>query len=477
MGKEKQAKKLGIIPLSALVVGAIVGGGVFNLMSDMAREASLGAIIIGWLIAGFGMAMLAFSFQNLIEKRPDLDAGIYSYAKEGFGNYMGFNAAWGYWISALLGNVAYATLVFSSMGYFFKVFGNGQNLASVIAASILLWLVHYLILQGVESASFINTIITAAKLIPLAIFFVAMIVAFKIGIFTTDFWGTLSGNFEFGEVMNQVKGTMLVTVWVFIGIEGAVVFSGRAAKKSDVGKATILGLVTVIAIYLLTTVLSLGVMTRPELAELKQPAMAYLLESVVGKWGAILINIGVVISVLGAWLSWTMFAAELPYQAAKTGAFPKRFAKENRNGAPINSLIFTNTLIQLFIFTFLISDRAYNFAFSLASSAILIPYAFTAFYQFKVSIKEKKDQPHRLRNLIIGILASIYAIWLVYAGGKNFFLLTMLLYAPGIIIYAWVQKENGKKLFTKGEWICAGIIVVLFIVCIVQIMNGSIQVG
>lgn len=477
MSEKTQEKKLGIIPLSALVVGAIVGGGVFNLMSDMAREASLGAIIIGWLIAGVGMAMLAFSFQNLTEKRPDLDAGIYSYAKEGFGNYMGFNAAWGYWLSALLGNVAYATLVFSSLGYFFKVFGDGQNVASVIAASVLLWLVHYLILQGVESATFINTIITAAKLIPLAIFFVAMIVAFKLGIFTTDFWGTLSGNFELGEVMNQVKGTMLVTVWVFIGIEGAVVFSGRAAKKSDVGKATILGLVTVIAIYLLTTILSLGVMTRPELADLKQPAMAYLLESVVGKWGAILINIGVVISVLGAWLSWTMFAAELPYQAAKTGAFPKRFAKENRNGAPVNSLIFTNALIQVFIFSFLISDRAYNFAFSLASSAILIPYAFTAFYQLKISLQEKADVPHRTRNLMIGVLASVYGIWLIYAGGIQFFLLTMLLYGPGIIIYAWVQKENNKKLFSKGEWICAGIIILLFIVCIIQLITGAIKIG
>ncbi|WP_157454542.1 arginine-ornithine antiporter [Carnobacterium maltaromaticum] len=477
MSEQTQEKKLGIIPLSALVVGAIVGGGVFNLMSDMAREASLGAIIIGWLIAGLGMAMLAFSFQNLIEKRPDLDAGIYSYAKEGFGNYMGFNAAWGYWLSALLGNVAYATLVFSSLGYFFKLFGNGQNLASVVAASILLWLVHYLILQGVESATFINTIITAAKLIPLAIFFVAMIVAFKLGIFTTDFWGTLSGNFELGEVMSQVKGTMLITVWVFIGIEGAVVFSGRAAKKSDVGKATILGLVTVIAIYLLTTILSLGVMTRPELADLKQPAMAYLLESVVGKWGAILINIGVVISVLGAWLSWTMFAAELPYQAAKSGAFPKRFAKENRNGAPVNSLIFTNVLIQVFIFSFLISDRAYNFAFSLASSAILIPYAFTAFYQLKISIQEKADTPHRTRNLIIGVLASFYGVWLIYAGGIQFFLLTMLLYGPGIIIYAWVQKENKKKLFSKGEWICAGFVILLFIVCVIQLINGSIKIG
>ena len=143
--QQTQEKKLGLIPLVALVVGSIVGGGVFNLMTDMAKEASLGGIIIGWLVAGFGMAMLAFSFQNLTAKRPDLDAGIYSYAREGFGKYMGFNAAWGYWLAAWLGNVAYGTLLFSAVGYFFSIFGDGQNLASVIGASVMLWLVHALI--------------------------------------------------------------------------------------------------------------------------------------------------------------------------------------------------------------------------------------------------------------------------------------------------------------------------------------------
>lgn len=136
----------------------------------MAVEASVGPVIIGWVIAGVGMGFLAFCFQNLSAKRPDLDAGIYSYAKEGFGKYMGFNSAWGYWLSAFLGNVAYGTLLFSSIGYFFPIFGDGQNLASVIGASVMLWLVHALILKGVQTASFINTIVTAAKLIPLAIF-------------------------------------------------------------------------------------------------------------------------------------------------------------------------------------------------------------------------------------------------------------------------------------------------------------------
>lgn len=472
-----EEKKLGLIPLMSLVVGSIIGGGIFNLMSDMALTASPGPVIIGWLITGIGMGLLAFSFQNLSAKRPDLEAGIYSYARAGFGDYMGFNSAWGYWLSAFLGNVAYGTLMFSSIGYFFPLFSNGQNLASVIGASIMLWLVHALILKGVQTASFINTIVTFAKLIPLAIFLVTMFIAFKLDIFTANFWGTQSGGFSFSEVMSQVKGTMLVTVWVFIGIEGAVVFSGRAAKKSDVGKATILGLITVISIYLLTTILSMGVMSRPELADLNQPAMASLLESVVGHWGAILINIGVIISVAGAWLAWTMLTAELPYQAAREGSFPKFFTKKNKNDAPVNSLIFTNVIVQLFLFTFLISERAYNFAFSLASSAILIPYAFTAFYQLKLSLQESKTTPNRTRNVVIGIFGSIFSLWLIYAGGIDYLLITMLLYAPGILIFAWAQKENGRKVFTRNEMIAAIVIVVLFIIALLQIVNGTIDIG
>ena len=150
MGEDK---KLGLFTLTALVVGSMIGGGAFNLASDMAKGAGAGAIIIGWVITGIGMIALGLSFQNLTVKRPDLDGGIFSYAKAGFGNFMGFNSAWGYWLSAWLGNVAYGTLLFSSLGYFFPIFEGGQNVASIIGASVLLWCVHMLILRGVQSAS------------------------------------------------------------------------------------------------------------------------------------------------------------------------------------------------------------------------------------------------------------------------------------------------------------------------------------
>src|SRR5918994_1909204 len=106
--------KLTLIPLIALVLGSMIGGGVFNLPSDMSRGAAPGAIIVGWLITGIGMLMLAFVYQSLATRKPDLNAGPYAYAKAGFGDFVGFNSAWGYWISAFLGNVAYAVAIFSA---------------------------------------------------------------------------------------------------------------------------------------------------------------------------------------------------------------------------------------------------------------------------------------------------------------------------------------------------------------------------
>ncbi|MEJ6400777.1 arginine-ornithine antiporter [Nicoliella lavandulae] len=437
-------KKLSLLELVGLVIGAIVGGGVFNLMHDISTNAGAGAVLIGWGITAVGMLSLAFTFQNLTRKRPDLDAGVFSYAEAGFGKYIGFNSAWGYWLSTLLGTVGYATLLMSAVAYFIPIFGNGQNLWSIAVASLVLWSCHFMILRGIESASLVNVVITIAKLVPIFLFIVIMIISFRLKIFTADFWFTSTGHFQFSDVLTQVKSTMLVTVWVFIGIEGAVVFSGRANKREDVGRATVLGLSIVILIYMLITLLSFGVMSQSGLAHLGQPAMAALLEQVVGKWGAMVVNIGLIISVAGAWLSFTMFAGQLPYEASKVGTFPKFFTKENRNGAPVNSLIVTNLIVQTFMFTFLFTNRAYNLFYSISSAAILIPYAFSAFYQLKYSIQLDQSRS-KYKNILIGSVASIYTCWLLYAAGFHFILLTAILFMCGIPVFYYLQKYDNQQ--------------------------------
>lgn len=473
---ESDTNKLGKTSLIGLVIGSMIGGGAFNIISDMGGQAGGLAIMIGWIITAIGMISLAFVFQNLTNVRPDLEGGIYSYAQAGFGDFIGFSSAWGYWFAAFLGNVAYATLLMSAVGNFFPIFKGGNTLPSIIVASFLLWGVHFLILRGVETAAFINSIVTVAKLIPIFLVIICMIVVFNFDTFKAGFYGMTSGGtgiFSWGDTMSQVKSTMLVTVWVFTGIEGAVVFSGRAKSKKDVGTATVIGLVSVLVIYFLMTVLAQGVIQQNQIADLASPSMAQVLEHIVGHWGSVLVNIGLIISVLGAWLGWTLLAGELPFIVAKDGLFPKWFAKENKNKAPINALLITNILVQIFLVSMLFTDSAYQFAFSLASSAILIPYMFSAFYQLKYTIEHKGHAT--VKQWTIGIIASIYAIWLVYAAGIDYLLLTMLLYIPGLFVYRFVQRNNHKPL-TKGDYILFAVIIILAIIGIIRLAMGSVSV-
>lgn len=448
----ESAGKLRIGALVALVVGSMIGGGIFSLPQNMAASADVGAVLIGWVITAVGMLTLAFVFQTLANRKPDLDGGVYAYAKAGFGDYMGFSSAWGYWISAWLGNVGYFVLLFSTLGYFFPIFGEGNPPAAVIGASVLLWAVHFLVLRGIKEAAFINLVTTVAKVVPLVLFVLIAVFAFKLDIFTADIWGLK--NPDLGSVMNQVRNMMLVTVWVFIGIEGASIFSARAEKRSDVGKATVIGFITVLLFLMLVNVLSLGIMTQPELAKLQNPSMAAVLEHVVGHWGAVLISVGLVISLLGALLSWVLLCAEIMFAAAKDHTMPEFLRRENANHVPANALWLTNALVQVFLVITLFSASTYLSLIYLATSMILVPYLWSAAYALLLAVRGEtyeNDPVERRKDLIIGAIALIYAVWLLYAGGTKYLLLSALLYAPGAILFAKAKHELGKPIFTNVE--------------------------
>ncbi|MBB6340312.1 arginine:ornithine antiporter/lysine permease [Pseudomonas fluvialis] len=444
--------KLRLGALIALVVGSMVGGGIFSLPQNIAASASAGATLIGWLITGVGMLTLAFVFQTLANRKPELDGGVYAYAKAGFGDYMGFSSAWGYWISAWIGNVSYMVLLFSTLGYFFPVFGEGNTPAAIICASVLLWLLHFLVLRGIKEAAFINTVTTIAKMLPLALFIVIAAIAFKMDVFTSDFWG--AGNTELGSVMDQVRNMMLVTVWVFIGIEGASIFSARAEKRSDVGKATVIGFVGVLLLLVLVNVLSQGIMAQATLAGLKNPSMAAVLEQVVGPWGAQLISIGLLVSLAGALLSWTLLCAEIIFSSAKDHTMPEFLRKENANHVPANALWLTNGLIQLFLIITLFNSSTYLSLLYLATSMILVPYFWSGAYALLLAVRGETyegDAGQRNKDLFIALVATVYAVWLVYAAGVQYLLLSALLYAPGAILFAKAKRELGQPVFTNIE--------------------------
>jgi arginine:ornithine antiporter/lysine permease len=160
-------QKLSRGALIALVVGSMVGSGIFALPSSFGRATGGLGASIAWGIAGVGMLMLAFVFQTLSRRKPDLDAGIYAYAKAGFGDYPGFASAVGYWIGCCLADVACLVLIKATLGQFFPIFGDGTTPIAIAAATALLWSVHVLILRGIKEATALNTIATFAKIIPI----------------------------------------------------------------------------------------------------------------------------------------------------------------------------------------------------------------------------------------------------------------------------------------------------------------------
>ena len=470
---------LGFVQLIAMIIGSTIGAGIFTTIGDMAANGAFsGAVLIGWGIAGIGMLALSLCFFGLNKVRPDLTNGVYSYAKEGFGEYVGFNSAWGYWLSALLCNVSYTTLLFGSIGYFLPMFGAGNNLLSVVCASVIIWILNFLVLRGVKEAAGLNIITTIAKLVPLAVFLVSIVFigAFDFDIFKHNFWGDGSMS-----LLDQIKGTTGATVWSFIGVEGAVVLSARAKKSSDVGKASVMGFLGLLTIYVLVAVLSLGVMPAEEIAKLDNPQLAGILEAAVGPWGATLVNLGVILSLAGALLGWTIIAADCPYSAAKQGVFMKAFARDNKHGSPEVSLFITNGIIQAFLIIVYFNASTYQLFYNLSASMIMIPYLFSALYYAKVTFKKEGmiaeySVGALTRERIFAIVGSIYGVWMLYSGGLSYLLATTILYAFGLIVFVLGRKERGEKPFKAHESIIAIAIVALAIISVVMIAKGSLKV-
>ena len=461
--------------LVALVVGSMVGAGIFTLPAAFARTTGVLGTLVAWCIAGAGMLMLAFVFQTLSRRRPDLDAGIYAYAKAGFGNYLGFVSAFGYWIACCLADVACLILIKATLGQFFPVFGDGSTAVAIVSASILVWGVHVLVLRGVREAAALNTIATIAKMIPIAIFIVVVIAGFQADIFALNFWGDAEQSLS--SIAQQVRNTMLVTVFVFVGIEGASVYSRYAKDRNDVGIATVLGFLGVLCLLVLVTVFSYGILLREDLAALATPSMAGVMEAIVGPWGRVFISIGLLISILGNYLSWSLLAAEVLHSAGKTNTMPALLAQENRNGVPTAALWLTNLVIQAFLLVTWFAESAFTIALKMTSAMTLVPYLLVAAYACKIAYTGETyggDAGGRRGDGLRGAIATVYAAGMLYAGGAKFILLAALLYAPGTSLYFFARREQRQRVFTPVEMTVFGVLAIAAILALVALASGVI---
>ncbi|HHX0885371.1 TPA: basic amino acid/polyamine antiporter [Pseudomonas aeruginosa] len=475
--KNQTPQKLPLLTLTGMVVGSMVGAGIFSLPRAFGSATGPFGAIIAWCIAAGGMYMLARVFQSLAENKPNLDAGVFAYAKAGFGDYPGFLAAFGYWIGSCIGNVSYWVLIKSTLGAFFPVFGDGNTAIAIIVASIGIWLFHFVILRGIQQAAFINTVVTIAKIVPILTFILILVFAFQGDLFRINFYGGTS--MPETSLLEQVRSTMLVTVFVFLGIEGASVYSRYAKERSDVGKATILGFVGVTGLMVAVTLLPYGVLARSDIVGMRQPAMAPVLESVVGPWGAMFISIGVLISVLGAYLAWSLICAEVLFTAAKSQDMPTLFVTENQNGVPTAALWLTNIIVQLFIISTYWSQDAFALMLNLTSAMSLIPYFLVAAYAVLITNRGETYEgrsAERKRDLCIASIAALYTFFMIIAGGLKFVLLSAVLYAPGTALYFWSCREQDKQVFTPLEWLIFVLAVAGCVIGIYSLATGKITI-
>ena len=474
--RESAVATMSVPTLTAMVVGGMVGAGVFSLPARFGVATGILGSLIAWTVAGIGMLMLAFVFQMLAIRKPELDSGVFIYAKAGFGDYAGFNSAIGFWASSIAGNCFYWVFIGATLGAFFDSFGDGDTVLAIAVSTVGVWLFHYLIARGVRDAAVINRIVTVFKILPILVFIVVMFFYFDAEVFA-DNW-TATGYGDLGDLGEQVRNTMLITTFVFIGIEGASVYSRYAKKREDVGKATVLGFLSVLSIFALVTLSSYSVVPQPELAGTRQPSMVGVFQSQVGDWGEIFISVAVIVSVLGAYLAWTLMAAEVMYIPARQDDFPEFLGRENEAGTPITALVVTSLAVQaLLALTFVVSD-ALNFMLDLATSLALLPYLLAAAYALKLGLTgesyEGVSAGTRRKETIVAGVATVYTLFLFEAAGMKFVVLMTVILAPASLLYVKARSEHGKRLFTPAEIGLFALIVVGGVVGAVGLWTGRI---
>jgi arginine:ornithine antiporter/lysine permease len=461
--------------LTAMVVGSMVGAGVFSLPRRFATETGVYGALIAWAIAGTGMLMLAFVFQTLAVRKPALDSGVYAYAKAGFGEYLGFFSAFGYWASACVGNVTYWVLIMSTVGAIAPALGDGDTLLAVALSTVGIWAFAALVMRGVREAATINKIVTVAKVIPILVFVVVALVLLDVDVFLDN----MSGGDEVGGLFDQVRGTMLATVFVFLGVEGASVYSRFARRREDVGRATVLGFLSVLSVFATVTIVSYGIMPRAEIAQLRQPSMAGVMEEAVGGWGGVFVSLGLIVSVLGAYLAWTLMAAEVLFVAAKDDDMPRFLRRVNPAEAPVASLLMTTVLIQAMLFVTLASEDAFNFMLNMTSALTLIPFLLAAGYALKLVLTNDTYAARpagRTRDLAVAVLATLYTAFLLFAAGPKYMLVSFVIYAPGSVLFAMARREQGRTAFTPGELIILAVSVAGAVAGVVALAAGWITI-
>ncbi|EDP45978.1 amino acid permease [Rickettsiella grylli] len=439
MSKKVKQQKLGLWMLTALVTGNMIGSGIFLLPASLAAYGSIS--LLSWVVTAVGALLLALVFAKLSNVMP-LIGGPYAYCREAFGEFVGFQMAYNYWIALWVGNAAIVVALIGYLSFFWPKLAHDTRWTCLVSISVV-WLVTFINILGVRQAGIFQLLTTVLKLIPLLL--IALV-----GIFYIHPHFLSAFNLSGQSNLKAFSGAATLTLWSFIGLESASVPAGHVNNPHrTIPKATILGVVITTVVYLLSSTAAMGVMPLTVLAHSNAP-YADAARIMFGPIGSILVAIGAVISCLGALNGWVLLQGQIPLAAAQDKLFPAVFLKKSKSGTPIVGLIVSSILISLLLLMTLNHSlvKQFTLIILLATLASLIPYFLTTMSELVIFYKYpglfKKDRK-LLRSVIIAILAGIYSFWVIIGSGKEIVFYGTLLLLSSVPVYVWMKWRSSSN--------------------------------
>jgi basic amino acid/polyamine antiporter, APA family len=435
----KLKRSMGLWMATALVVGNMIGSGIFLLPATLA-DAAGPVSLIGWAFTGAGALLLALVFANLGRALPRT-GGPYAYAKRAFGDFAGFWTAWGYWIAVWAGNAAIAVAFVSYLTVFWPQVGDHALLGALVGIG-LIWLLTFANILGVRESGRIQVVTTVLKFVPLAVIGL-------VGIFFID-----GGNYEpfapHGASIGLLSSTAALTLWAFIGLESATVPAEEVKDpERTIPRATMIGTVLATALYVLATAAIMGIIPADQLAASASPFSDAAGQVFGGGWDKVIALVALV-STFGALNGWILLQGRVPLAAAEDGMFPAPFARvHGTRKTPVFGLVVSSVFasaLMLMNYAKGLGD-AFEFVLLLATLTTLVPYAFSAAAQAWLWLVEGETfQPkHLIRDVVVATLAFAYSVWAIAGAGEDIVTKGFVLLLCGIPVYVAMRWWEHRK--------------------------------
>lgn len=440
-GKIELKRELGLAAATAIVVGNCIGSGIFTSAASLAVASNPKTAMIAWVITAIGSLLIALSFASLGTAMPRTGGPIV-YTRAAFGDFAGFLIAWTYWIGAWVGNAAIITAFMLYFTYF--VPGATTPVLAFLITSGVLWFFTIVNILGVKGAGMVGIVTTVLKVGALVVFVVIAGAHFNPDMLKTVSSADVSG-------MSTLPAAIAIALWAFVGIESATVPAGEIKDpKTNIRKSTIYGTLIAAVVYIVVSIVAMGVLDQATLAESKAPLADIINAATGGTWGGNFIAFGAIISTLGATSGWILTTARSAYGASQDKLFPEIFGRVSpKYKTPVASLVISGIAANILLVLNYVGSltAAFNFMILLATLAFLPAYSFAAAADIVLLKKHSLDFNimNFIKNSFVALLAFAYSIYAIYGTGSQVVMYGFILMLAGIPVYLYMMLQNNKE--------------------------------